>query len=88
MNFLFFGLTGASLFILRRREARPGAVAATAGFRAPWHPVSTGVFVLACAVVVAASFVAYPVESLVGYGFLVLGAPVYLLRRKARRDDP
>jgi APA family basic amino acid/polyamine antiporter len=82
MNFLFFGLTGASLFLLRRREARPGAVRAPAGFRAPWHPVTTGVFVLACVVVVAASFVAYPVESLVGYGFLLLGVPVYRLRRK------
>ncbi len=81
INFLFFGLSGFCLFVLRARAKAAGGEV-EAGFRAPWHPWSTGAFVLACAVVVAASFVSHPVESLIGYGFLALGIPVYFLRRR------
>ena len=87
MNFLFFGLSASCLFVLRRREKAAGPGAETTGFRAPWHPWSTGLFILACAGVVGASFWAYPVNSLVGYAILALGAPPYLYwRRKSRRE--
>ncbi len=80
MNFLFFGLTGAAIFVLRRREA--AGAASEPGFRAPWHPITTGLFVLACAVVVASSFWAYPIDSTLGYGLMLLGVPAYLLWRR------
>ncbi len=40
MDFLFFGLTGASLFVFRRREAA-GMERASSGYRAPGHPYTT-----------------------------------------------
>jgi APA family basic amino acid/polyamine antiporter len=87
MNFLFFGLSGSALFVLRARERRPGATPAPAGFRAPGHPWTTGAFVLACALVVGSTFWSYRRESLMGYGLLLLGLPPYIYwRRKARRE--
>jgi len=86
MNFLFFGLSASCLFVLRRRElARP----VVDGYRAPFHPWTTGLFILACGGVVACSFWAYPVNSLIGYAILALGAPAYLYwRRQARQEIP
>ena len=80
MNFLFFGLSASCLFVLRRRETAAGALAA--GYRAPWHPWTTGLFILACVGVVACSFWAYPVNSLIGYALMALGLPPYLFWRR------
>jgi APA family basic amino acid/polyamine antiporter len=81
MNFLFFGVTASCLFALRRRE---GAVASLA-YQVPWHPWTTGLFILACAAVVAASFWSYPVNSTIGYGILLLGLPPYLYWRSGTK---
>jgi basic amino acid/polyamine antiporter, APA family len=87
MNFLFFGLSGSALFVLRARERRPGAAPTPAGFRAPGHPWTTGAFVLACALVVGSTFWSYWRESLIGYGLLLLGLPPYFYwRRMTRRE--
>jgi basic amino acid/polyamine antiporter, APA family len=75
-NFLFFGLSAGCLFILRRRGF------AHAGFRAPWHPLTTGLFILACVLVVASSFWAYPINSLIGYALMAAGVPPYLVWRR------
>ena len=87
MNFLFFGLTASCLFVHRYREKRMGL---HTGFRTPWHPITTGLFVLGCAIIVGASFWAYPVNSLIGYGIMLLGIPPYLYwsRRKALETAP
>src|SRR3954470_7570181 len=58
---LFFGLTGAALFVFRRRERAVAAALSRrendapteqGGYsnyvRVPWHPFTTGLFVLAC----------------------------------------
>jgi len=82
MNVLFFGLTAAGLFVLRRREARGGA--RHQGYRTPGHPWTTGLFVAACALIVASSFWSYPVNSLIGYAILVLGIAPYLYFRRLR----
>jgi APA family basic amino acid/polyamine antiporter len=87
MNFLFFGLSASCLFVLRAQERRSG-IAAPAGFRAPWHPWSTGAFILACILIIAATFWSYPIDSLIGYGLMALGVPPYLYwRRVNRRND-
>jgi APA family basic amino acid/polyamine antiporter len=80
INFLFFGISASCLFVFRRRDRK--ADGGAAGFRVPGHPWTTLAFIAACVVVVAASFQAYPTESLIGYGFLALGAPVYWLQRR------
>ena len=79
MNFIFFGLCASTLFVLRARERRAGG--ASVGFRAPWHPWSTGLFVLACVAVVGVSLWTFPINSLIGYGILLLGVPPYLFWR-------
>lgn len=72
VDFIWFGLTGAALFIYRRRE--PGGD----GFRVPWHPLSTGFFVLACAIVVVTTVYNHPVNSAVGFLILAAGVPAFL----------
>jgi len=83
MNFLFFGLVASSLFLLRRRDRLTGHV--HAGYRAPGHPWTTALFVLASALVVVSAFWAFPINSLIGYGLLLLGVPPYLYWRRQRR---
>jgi APA family basic amino acid/polyamine antiporter len=79
MNFLFFGLSAAALFILRRRERQDGAAPP---FRAPGHPWTTGLFILASVLVVASSFWSFPINSLIGYAIMLAGAPAYLIWRR------
>jgi APA family basic amino acid/polyamine antiporter len=71
---LFFGLTGAALFVFRRRE-RPGA--AEDFVRVPWHPYTTGLFVLACWCLVISTLVASPLNAGIGVVILGIGALVY-----------
>jgi APA family basic amino acid/polyamine antiporter len=73
MDFLFFGLTGVSLFILRRRQSSE----VQPGYRAPGHPWTTAVFVLISWLVVVNTIFKYPKNSLVGMLILLLGIPVY-----------
>jgi APA family basic amino acid/polyamine antiporter len=87
MNFLFFGLTASCLFVIRRRE-RLAPTQEAAGFRTPWHPLSTGLFILACVAIVGFSFWAQPKESLIGYAILLLGAPPYLYWRRTGAPAP
>jgi APA family basic amino acid/polyamine antiporter len=87
MNFLFFGLTASSLFVIRRRETRAGKGSAE-GFRTPLHPLTTGLFIVACVAIVGFSFWAQPRESLIGYGILLLGVPPYLFWRRASALAP
>jgi len=76
MDFLFFGLTGASLFVFRSREAR-GVEKSGPGYRAPGHPYTTALFVLASWLVVINTIYKYPRNSLLGMLILLLGLPVY-----------
>lgn len=85
VNFIFFGLSAASLFVLRARERREGA--APPGFRVPGHPFTTLFFIAASLVVMASTIWTAPVASLIGYGLMALGAPPYLFWR-ARQPAP
>jgi basic amino acid/polyamine antiporter, APA family len=74
MDFLFFGLTGATLFVFRRREGR----VISEGYSVPWHPFTTGLFVVVCWLVVANTIYKYPINSLLGVAILLLGIPAYV----------
>jgi APA family basic amino acid/polyamine antiporter len=76
MDFLFFGLTGASLFVFRSREAK-AAEQEDGGYRVPGHPYTTGLFVLVSWLVVINTLYKYPRNSLLGMAILLLGLPVY-----------
>jgi APA family basic amino acid/polyamine antiporter len=80
VDFIWFGLTGAALFVFRRRD--PGGD----GFRAPGHPLTTGLFVLACALVVVATVASNPVNSAIGFLILLAGIPAcrYWQRKQGR----
>jgi APA family basic amino acid/polyamine antiporter len=82
MNFLFFGLASSALFVLRRRERLTGVV--HTGYRTPGHPWTTLAFILASILVVLSALWAFPINSLIGYGLLLLGVPPYLLWRRQK----
>lgn len=71
---LFFGLTGAALFVFRRREP-PGTD--DKFVRVPWHPFTTGLFVLTCWCLVFSTLLAAPLNAGIGVVILGIGALVY-----------
>jgi APA family basic amino acid/polyamine antiporter len=81
VDFIFFGLTGAALFIFRKRDAGKPA-----SFSAPLHPISTGLFVIACVVTVVATVINNPVNSLIGYAILAAGVPACLYWQRKNRS--
>ncbi len=83
-DWIFFGLTVATLFIYRARDraagvAAPFGILGAAGY--PWVP---GLFVLAAGYVVASVVVANPRNAAIGSGLLLLGVPVYFSWRRQR----
>jgi len=80
VDFIWFGLTGAALFVFRRSDPP------VAGFRAPGHPVTTGLFVVACAVVVVATVVSNPLNSAIGFLILLAGIPACRYWQRANKQ--
>ena len=82
VDFIWFGLTGAALFVFRRRDR------ASPGFRAPGHPFTTGLFVVACALIVVATVASSPLNSLIGFAILLAGVPAcrYWQRKNGHRS--
>jgi APA family basic amino acid/polyamine antiporter len=72
VDFIWFGLTAAALFVFRRQDA------AKASFQVPFHPWTTAFFVAACAVTVAGTVWNSPVNSAVGFAILLAGVPACL----------
>ena len=98
-DWIFFGLTGASLFIYRARDLTPPpgphplapplrnaerGKGGEVGFRVPAYPWTAALFVLAAAYVVASSAIANPRNALIGTALLALGVPVYLAQKRGR----
>lgn len=79
VDWIFFGLAAASLFVLRRRD---GTADDAAVFRTPGHPWTTLAFVAASALVVVNTVGKYPGQSAIGLGILLAGVPVYALWRR------
>ena len=84
MDFIFFGLTGASVFVFRRREMR-AQISEHGGYRVPGHPYTTGLFVITCWLVVINTIYKYPGNTLLGMGILALGLPVYAFWARRRK---
>ena len=78
VDVIFFGLTGAAVFVFRRRSTEAAKTVV------PGHPFTTVVFVAACVVVVIATVWNAPVNSLIGYAILLAGVPAYLYWRRAK----
>ena len=80
VDFIFFGLTGLALFVFRRRDPDQHVA-----FKAPLHPLTTGLFVAACFVTVVATVANNPVNSLIGYVILAAGVPACLYWQRKNR---
>jgi APA family basic amino acid/polyamine antiporter len=72
VDFISFGMTAAALCVFRRRLAAGEGI-----YRAPGHPFTTGIFVLACAGIVGSAIAASPANSAIALGILAAGVPVY-----------
>jgi basic amino acid/polyamine antiporter, APA family len=81
VDFIFFGLTGASLFVFRRRDGE-----GQEGYRAPGHPWTTALFVASCWLVVVNTVWRYPANTALGLGILALGVPVYAFWAGRKRE--
>ena len=73
-------MTGAALFVFRSRMSDESI-----GFEAPGHPLTTGLFVAACFLVVIATVWNNPVNSIIGYAILLAGVPAFLYWRRVNR---
>ena len=80
VDFIFFGLTGAALFVFRARDPE------VSGFRAPGHPITTGIFVFACVAIVVATVANNLLNSLIGYAILLLGVPACRFWQRKNRQ--
>lgn len=89
LDWLFFGLTAASLFVLRSRDRRnpvPDAVAA-ARYRVPGHPWTTGLFTFVAGLMVFNTIYKYPRNAGTAMCILFAGIPFYYLSR-GRKQRP
>ena len=84
-DWIFFGLTAATVFFFRRQDARAGA--AEPEFVTPAWRLSTLLFVVAAVYVVAGSVTASPANALRGAVLILLGVPLYLWRRSRRGPE-
>jgi APA family basic amino acid/polyamine antiporter len=78
VDFIFFGMTAAALFILRQRRIGSDSVT----YRVPGHPFTTTLFVLSCAAVVLSAIMASPRNSGIALCIMLAGLPVYYFWRK------
>jgi APA family basic amino acid/polyamine antiporter len=78
-DWIFFGVTAATLFVYRRRAPSPG-------YAVPAFPWTLVLFIAACLYVVAGAVVSNPGNALRGALVLLAGVPVYFFwaRRRAR----
>jgi APA family basic amino acid/polyamine antiporter len=84
IDFVFFGLTAASIFVFRRRETTNPRTDFNA-YRAPGHPVTTVIFVLISWLVVINTIYRYPRNTLIGVTILLLGLPAYFLWHRRQK---
>src|SRR5881394_3852899 len=81
VDFIFFGVTAASLFVLRRRQIGSD----TAIYRAPGHPFTTILFVLSCVGIVGSAIIASPANSAIALCIMLAALPVYYFWARFKR---
>src|SRR5438067_2308162 len=81
VDFIFFGMTAVSLFILRRRSIGSESIV----YRVPGHPFTTALFVLSCAGIVVSAVIASPRNSAIALCIMLAALPLYYLWIRFRR---
>jgi len=77
-QWLFFGLTVAAVFVLRRKRPdlpRP--------YKTWGYPITPVVFILAALYIAASALISKPLNTLAGLGLILLGLPFYFLGKKS-----
>lgn len=77
VDFIFFGLTAMCIFVFRRRTENRDRPEASAITSVPGHPLTTGLFILICWLVVINTVYKYPENTLIGLAILLVGIPAY-----------
>jgi APA family basic amino acid/polyamine antiporter len=77
-SWLFYGLTTAAVFVLRRREGAP------AGYRTPLYPLTPLLFILVTVALIASDFADQGIRAAAGVIIAALGFPVYYLWKGRR----
>jgi APA family basic amino acid/polyamine antiporter len=88
VDFIFFGLTAGTLFVFRRRDGAAPQETDETGARVPGHPVTTALFIVACALIVLSTVGKHPADSAIGLAIMVAGIPVYLYWRRRLLQGP
>lgn len=81
VDFIFFGLTAVCVFVFRRRKENRDMAPKNAITSVPGHPVTTGLFVVICWLVVINTVYKYPENTLIGLAILLAGIPAYFFWR-------
>jgi APA family basic amino acid/polyamine antiporter len=81
VDFIFFGLTAICIFVFRRRKENGEVAGANAITSVPGHPLTTGLFVVTCWLVVINTVYKYPENTLIGLAILFAGIPAYFFWR-------
>src|SRR6266478_870643 len=81
VDFIFFGMTAAALFILRRRNIGSESIT----YRVPGHPFTTALFVLSCAGIVVSAVIVSPRNSAIALCIMLAALPVYYFWTRFRR---
>lgn len=80
IDVIFFALTACCIFIFRKRESTIGIT------RVPGHPLTTILFIAACALIAINTIYRYPENTLIGIAIMIAGIPAYLFwRRRSSR---
>jgi APA family basic amino acid/polyamine antiporter len=83
VDVIFFGLTAVCVFVFRYRlRSKTGA----APFRVPGHPVTTGFFILACAIITFSVIYKEPRHSAISFGIMLAGVPAYFIWALQNRE--
>ena len=84
VDFIFFGLTAMCIFVFRRRRQSRNGAEGSAITSVPGHPLTTGLFIVICWVVVINTVYKYPENTLIGLAILVAGIPAYFFWRRRK----
>jgi amino acid transporter len=79
-SWLFYGLTTAAIFVLRRRHGAPRE-----GYRTPLHPLMPILFIGVTVVLIVSDLSASGWRAWAGVGIAATGIPFYYVGRRGRR---
>lgn len=84
VDFIFFGLTASCIFVFRKRKKALDGGIKSDFTTVPGHPITTGLFVIICWLVVINTIYRYPANTIIGLAILLAGIPAYFFWRSRK----